>query len=79
VRVFRLARGRQKGVFNKTYTISGYVDFLTMMGDVRTMLWGEYVKGSHAKHVRPRHSRLRQPISTRKATDTVHTVGDSWM
>lgn len=59
VRVFRVARGRQKSVFNKTYTISEYVDYLRMMGELRTMLWGEYLRGRHVKQMMLRPSQLK--------------------
>ncbi|MEM0384824.1 MAG: hypothetical protein QXV27_08260 [Candidatus Caldarchaeum sp.] len=60
VRVFRVANGRQKSVFNKTYTISDYGDFLRMMGELRTMMWGEYLRSRPAKEETLRRSKLKQ-------------------
>lgn len=59
VRVFRVARAGRKSVFNKTYTISEYGDFLRMMGELRTVLWGEYLRGRPAKRMLLRPSRLK--------------------
>jgi len=62
VRVFKVAKRRQKSVFNKTYTVSEYVDFLTMMSELRTVLWSEYLRGRPAKRITLRQSRLK-PVS----------------
>lgn len=60
MRVFKVAKRRQKSVFNKTYTVSEYVDFLTMMSELRTVLWVEYLRSGPAKEVTLRRSKLKQ-------------------
>lgn len=66
VRLFsKRGKGREANIFNKTYTVKNYLDYLAMVGEVRKRLWELYKEKDPLMAASPHKPVQQKPQNSR--------------